>query len=232
VKIAVMQPYLFPYIGYFQLINAADKFVVHDDVQWIKGGWINRNRILSNGRDEMLTLSIKKRSNYDNINLYEVLHEQNNQKKFLNKIVSSYAKSPHFNDVFPMLEKMIMNGETNLTGYIMSSLEQINAYLNIDTKILLSSETEKNNELKGQDRVIDICKALKATQYINPIGGVELYDKEAFRRNNIELSFLKTGEIRYKQFDNDFIPFLSIIDVLMFNSIDEVREMLKRYELV
>jgi len=231
-KIAIMQPYLFPYIGYFQLINAVDKFIVHDDVKWIKGGWINRNRIFLNNKEELITLSVKKRGNYDNINQFEVLHEQNNQKKFLNKVRAAYIKSPYFSPVFPILEKIILNDESNLTRYILFSLEQINTYLQIGTEIFLSSEIKKNNELKAQARVIDICKAMNANGYINPIGGVSLYNKDTFKQNGINLCFLNTKNIQYKQCENKFIPGLSIIDVMMFNDKEEIIRMLDSYELV
>jgi hypothetical protein len=231
-KIAIMQPYLFPYIGYFQLLNSVDKFILHDDVQWIKGGWINRNRILLNGEARLITLSVKKRSAYDLINQFEISEEHNNRIKFLNKIKAAYSKSPFYKKIIPMLEKIILNKESNLAKYIKNSLEELKLYLGIDTPIYFSSSLKKNNKLKGQDRIIEICKVMKATTYINPIGGLTLYDKKIFKTNGITLHFLKPNSIIYSQFNNNFIQNLSIIDVLMFNDKSEVQKMLKEFTLI
>jgi len=230
-KLAIMQPYLFPYIGYFQLLDYVDKFIIHDDVQWIKGGWINRNRILLNSEAEMITLSVKKRSNFDMINQFEIVPEQN-RIKFLRKIKGAYAKSPYFNKVAGLLGKIILNKESNIVKYIMFSFEQIKNYLSIDTPILLSSKLRKDNKLKGQERVIDICRLMKTTTYINPIGGLTLYNKEKFNQCNINLFFLKTKNITYNQSDEEFIPNLSIMDVIMFNKPSEVKRMLKEFEII
>ena len=105
-------------------------------------------------------------------------------------------------------------------------------YLDIKTKLTVSSTIEKDNELKGQDKVLEICKRLGATEYYNAIGGQELYSFDVFKENGIELSFLKTGDIRYAQYDNEFQPSLSMIDVLMFNSKEQIKEMLEDYTLI
>ena len=231
-KIAIMQPYLFPYIGYFQLLNSVDKFILYDDVQWIKGGWINRNRILLNGEARLITLSVKKRSTYDLINQFEISEEYNNRIKFLNKIKAAYSKSPFYKKIIPMLEKIILNKESNLAKYIKNSLEELKSYLGIDTPIYFSSSLKKNNKLKGQDRVIEICKVMKATTYINPIGGLELYDKQVFKKNGINLFFLKSKNIEYQQLSNLFIPNLSIIDIMMFNSLEKIKKFLNEFILI
>lgn len=231
-KLAIMQPYLFAYIGYFQLLKSVDQFVIYDDVKWISGGWINRNRILLNNKDVMVTLSVKKRSSYDNINQFEISENKKNRERFLNKIRSAYVKSPYFSGIFPFVEKIVLNKETNLTKYIKYSIEQINSYLGIETQILVSSQLVKNNILRGQDRIIEICRVLKAKTYINSIGGIKLYDKKTFQQNGLGLNFLKAREIRYLQFGNVFIPNLSIIDILMFNSKKEFVKMLRDYDLL
>ena len=114
----------------------------------------------------------------------------------------------------------------------MKSVLWIKEYLNIDTEIILSSSIGKNNELKGQDKIIEIVKKLNGNHYINAIGGQELYDKEIFNNNEIKLNFIKMKEIKYKQFNNEFVPNLSFIDVLMFNSPEEIKRMLNDYELI
>lgn len=231
-KTGIMQPYLFPYIGYFQLINCVDKFIIHDDVQWIKGGWINRNRILNDNQEKLITLSVKKRSSLDKIMYFEIDENPDNKIRFINQVKSSYNKSPFFEDVFPVIEKIINNNEKNLSKFILKSLLDINSYIGIKTPIYVSSEIKKNNELKSQDRVLDICKNTNTTTYINPIGGTLLYDKNQFSQNKVDLFFIKTKEIKYKQFNNEFIPSLSIIDVMMFNSRKKINEILNQYDLL
>jgi len=228
-KIAIMQPYLFPYIGYWQLINAVDIFVIYDDVNYIQRGYINRNNILVNGKKYTFTLELIGASQNKKINEINV---GNNQYKLLRTIEFSYKKAPYFNYVFPLIKDIMMYQEKNLALYIGNSIQQIVKFLDIKVQIIYSSHVEKNNKLKGQDKIIDICQILGAQTYINPIGGKDLYSKEVFKSKLIELYFLKPEILEYKQFNNEFIPNLSIIDVLMFNNKDTVRDMLHRYELL
>jgi hypothetical protein len=227
--LAIMQPYLFPYIGYWQLINAVDSFVIYDDVNFIKQGYINRNSILSNGKSQQFTLELIGASSNKLIKEIEI---GNNVNKILKTIKQSYIKAPFFENVIILLEEILANKEKNLAKYIGYSLEKISQYLEVNTNIVYSSNIKKDINLKAQDKVIDICKNLNARKYINAIGGQELYSKEIFKKNDIELNFLKTEVVEYKQFKNDFVPYLSIIDILMFNSKDEIKYMLSRYELV
>lgn len=227
-----MQPYFFPYIGYFQLMNAVDKYVIYDDVNFIKSGWIYRNRILVNGEPKYFNLPMSGASSNKLINEVEVNNDEKLKQKNIRIIQDNYKDAPYFSDVYPMLEKIIFNNERNIAKYIMSSFEILLKYLNITTELVLSSSIEKNNSLKGQEKVLEICKILGATEYYNAIGGQELYDKENFKKENIELRFLKTNEICYKQFENEFHSNLSIIDVMMFNSKTDIQKMLQEYELV
>lgn len=224
-KIAIMQPYLFPYIGYFQLLNAVDEFVIYDNIQFSKKGWINRNRILVNGGDDYITLPLKKGSDY--LNVCE-RHLSDNwpaeRKKILNRIFECYRKAPQLDMVFPLVEKAFLYEETNLFTFVSYSLTLVNSYLDIKTPLVVSSTIPIDHSLKGEQKVIEICKARKADAYINPIGGVELYNKEMFKQENINLQFLKADNITYPQFKNDFVPFLSIIDVMMFNPKETVQQ--------
>jgi len=228
-KIAIMQPYLFPYIGYFQLINAVDEFVIYDDVNFIKQGWITRNNILVDKKKYNFILQVERASSFKKIN--EIIIWKNNSK-LIKTIQQEYKKAPYFNVVYPILQEILLSNETNLSKFLIASLRKITDYLQINTVFRISSEIKKNDELKGQDKVIAICQQLKATNYINAIGGQELYDKVSFSRHEIELSFIKSEPIQYAQFDNDFIPWLSIIDVIMFNSVEETKLLLHKYELV
>ncbi len=213
-----MQPYFFPYIGYFQLINAVDKFVVYDNIEYTKKGWINRNRILVNGTDSYITLPLKKDSDFLNVNERYLTDEwKSESRKILNRIVESYRKAPFFSSVFPLIEKCILFEDTQLFNFIQNSLELVNSYLDIKTPLVVSSTLNVDSNLKSTQKVISICKELKASMYINPIGGVELYNKEVFANDGIELKFLKTDSIVYQQFNASFTSNLSIIDVMMFN---------------
>jgi WbqC-like protein family len=224
-KLAIMQPYLFPYIGYFQLINAADKFVVYDNIQFTKKGWINRNRILVNGKDEYITLPLKKDSDFLNIDERKLADTFKTERiRILRKISGSYSKAPEFNTAYALIESVFNNNEEGLFSFIYQSLLAVCNYLDIKTEFVISSTLPIDHLLRSQDKVIAICKALHATEYINPVGGVDLYSKENFKQNNIELNFIKATAFEYKQFSNEFIPWLSIIDVLMFNPKEKVQQ--------
>lgn len=230
-----MQPYLFPYIGYFQLINAVDRFVIHDDVQFIKSGWINRNKILVNNHEFLFTFSLKKNSSYLNIN--ERYFSDNfdlEKNKLFRTLKSSYGKSKNFKEVFSIIQEIlnVNNADQDISKIITRSLQVICDYLDIRTPIITSSEMIKNNNLTGEKRVIEINKQLNSTHYINPIGGIELYSEENFQKHNVQLSFLKSKPIKYTQNGAEFIPWLSIIDVLMFNSKEEIVGLLYDYDFV
>lgn len=233
-KVALMQPYLFPYLGYFQLIQSVDLFIVYDDVQWIKGGWINRNRILSNGLPAYLTLPVKKGSVKDYINQREFVDDIETKKaEMLEWLTECYADAPYFSEVFDLVRKSLSFDESIVSLFVINSIRLICEYIGVETEIILSSSIAgKNENLRGQDRVIDIVKTMAATRYVNAIGGQELYDQEAFANHGIELAFIKSGEIKYKQRNKPFVPGLSIIDVMMFNSPDEIKGMLQNYELI
>jgi hypothetical protein len=232
-KVAIMQPYFFPYIGYFQLINSVNKFIIYDNIQYTKKGWINRNRILVNKKDQLITLPIKKDSDYLNVVERELSESwEIDKNKMLNVIKASYNKAPYFQDTFELISKCLNNPETNLFKFIYDSIVSINNYLEIKTPIIISSTIDVDHTLKSQDKVLSLCKKQKADIYINSIGGVELYDKETFRNNSIKLNFIKSNPIQYKQFNNEFISWLSIIDMMMFNSKQQIKEYLNNYTLI
>lgn len=228
-KLAIMQPYLFPYIGYFQLIHAADIFVVYDDVNFIKGGWINRNFILSQGNRSRITLQLQGAS--PNILINQIL-VGGNKVKLLKSIQQSYSKAPQFSTVYPLIEKVLLYEETNLATFIDYGLRQICNYLGVTPKWYLSSDLKKDKKLTGQDKVLSICAELGACQYINAPGGRDLYDNETFSNQGVKLSFIEPKEIEYSQFAGEFKPDLSIIDVMMFNNTEHIAHLLKEYSLV
>ena len=214
------------------MINVVDEFVFLDDVNYINKGWINRNRILVNSKEHMFTIPLKEASQNKLINEIEISRDGKWQKKILKTIEGSYKKAPFFDLVFPLIEKIILSEEQMISKYIFKSMVNINEYLNINTSLIESSVLNKDLSLKGQNRIIDICIRKKADEYINAVGGMEIYSKEIFSENNIMLHFIKSKKIKYAQFQTEFIPWLSIIDVLMFNSRDMIKEMLNGYEFI
>ena len=233
-KLAIMQPYLFPYIGYYQLINAVDKFIIYDDVNFIKQGWINRNSILANGKPYLYAVPLKNQSSFSKIN--ETLINQKFyptwKKKFLKTIEQNYNKAPFFNEVFPMIKSIFDIDTNNLSVLAANSMKTVSNYIGIPTVFEDSAVIYQNQNLSSQYRVLDICKKENATVYINPIGGLELYSKKDFLENNITLNFIKSNAINYKQFNHEFVPNLSIIDILMFNDINKIKGFLTNYELI
>ena len=228
-KLGIMQPYFLPYIGYFQLMKAVDKYVIADDMNYIKQGWINRNNILLSGRPFMFQIPLIEASINKRINEIDVAEDQS---KFLKTIEVNYRKAPFYNQVFPMIEGMIRYENKNLARFVGNSIIKIAAYLRLDTEFLYNSDYECEKVLKGQERLISNCHIYGAKTYINAIGGMELYDKETLKKAGIDLFFLKTKSIEYKQFNNSFVPNLSMLDVLMFNSVEETNKLLEQYELL
>jgi hypothetical protein len=232
-KVAIMQPYFLPYVGYFHLINSVDEFVVYDNIQYTKKGWINRNRILVGGEGKLLTLPLKKGSDYLNVVDRKLCDNWDNEKiKLLSQIKSAYSKAPYYKKSFPVLKACLESPSENLFEFIFNSLKLLTSYLRIGTKITISSSINIDHSLKSQDKVIAICKNLEADTYINAIGGQELYNKEDFRNHNLNLNFVKSPQLEYKQYENDFIPWLSIVDVIMFNKRTNVTDYLNNYTLI
>ncbi|HEX4375446.1 MAG TPA: WbqC family protein [Puia sp.] len=231
-QLGIMQPYIFPYIGYYQLINAVDKFVIYDDVNYINKGWINRNNLLVNGKAFLFTVPLKEASQNKLINQIEIQENESWSKKFLKTIEQAYKKAPHFGNIFSLVSNIVNSPFKGIHEFTLLSLKSIAAYLDIKTQFVDSSSLYQNANLKAQERILDICQKEKADHYINPIGGMEIYSNELFQRSGIKLNFLKTIPVPYKQFDNDFVPYLSIIDVLMFNTKENIISMLNSYELL
>ena len=225
--IAIMQPYFLPYIGYFQLMNAAEEFIVYDNIEFSKKGWINRNRILVNGKDSFITLPLKKDSDYLHIkDRYLADTWKDDRIKMKNRIIESYRKAPFFDGAYPVIEKCIFFDDMNLFNFIFHSVKTIKEHLALPAELHISSSINIDHELKAHKKIIEICKARTAAKYVNPIGGVNLYNKDEFKAEGIDLGFLKSNDIIYKQFNNEFIPWLSVIDLMMFNSKDKIKDYL------
>lgn len=226
-RLAIMQPYFMPYIGYFQLINVVDEFVLYDNIEYTKKGWINRNRILVNGKDEYVSISLKKDSDFLYVNQRFLsdssLAEMN---KILKKIGEVYRKAPHYTQTMSLLNDIFLYEEKNLFEFIKHSILKTLTFLNIQTSIVISSTIPIQHHLKSEEKVLAICKNRQAQTYINPIGGLTLYSHATFKQNQINLQFIKSNHFQYPQFNNEFVPWLSIIDVLMFNGVDKVKHLI------
>lgn len=232
-KVAIVQPYSFPYIGYFQLIKAADVFVFYDDVHFIKKGWIHRNNILVNGNSSLFTIPLVKPSQNSLINEVRLSIDDKWRSTFHKRLHHSYSKAPFFKDVMALIEPLLNNEYTKISQLAIDSIVCISDYLGLDTEFKVSSQ--HFNESRGMDRadrLIEITKSLGGNVYINPVGGKELYIKEYFNSKSIELKFIESEVMAYKQFENIFCGGLSIIDVLMFNSVESINKMIEQYKLV
>jgi len=230
--VAVMQPYLFPYIGYFQLVNAVDVFVVYNDVNYIKRGWINRNRILLNGNDYLFTVPVEDASQNRRICDTRIIQDQSIYLKLLATIQTNYKRAPYFSEVMPLINSVFDPLPEYIDQLAEKSIRVFCEYLGFATLLKLSKNSYQNEELMRADRLIDICKKEGSKNYINALGGNAIYSKEYFMKYGISLSFIHTNKIHYEQFANDFIPNLSIIDVAMFNSRDSINGFMKDYQLL
>lgn len=188
-KLGIMQPYFFPYIGYWQLLSAVDKYVIYDDVNFIKGGWINRNRILNGEEIQYFNVQLRGASSFKHINQIEVEKNHIIQEKKKKTIWNAYHKSPYFKDVYPIISEIVSSEETNLAHYLEYSIEKICLYLNIYTELLVSSKLNVDNTLKWEEMVIAICNKTNSDIYYNAVGGKNLYDYKKFKEHGIKLFF-------------------------------------------
>jgi hypothetical protein len=227
-----MQPYFLPYVGYFQLIAAVDTFVLYDNIKYTKKGWINRNHMLQNGEDTTFSLPLKKDDDCLHVDQRELAGSYS-RTKLLNKFRAAYSRAPYWAHTLPVLERIIMCEEVNLFLYLHHSILSMCDHLGITTDVRISSEIDIDHGLRGQDKVLALCRAAGADTYINPIGGVALYDREVFSAQGVELRFLQAQPFQYDQFGRDFVPWLSMVDVLMFNTPGRVDELIRTgYALV
>lgn len=231
--IAIVQPYLFPYLGYFQLISAVDTFVFYDDVNFITRGWINRNKVLINGKAKYFTVPCRDASQNKLINNVEHALTGKKRNKLLRTIKFSYGNAPFFDDIYPIIEKVLNTDSNAIADIAINSVTECCNYLEVGTVFKLSSSNYNNADLDRTERLIDICHEENKPTYINPPGGKELYDKKEFEKEGINLKFIEPLLEEYPQFQNEFVPGLSIIDVMMFNSPEKIRtDLLTAFSLV
>lgn len=228
-KLGIMQPYFMPYIGYFQLMKAVDKYVVYDDVNYIKGGWANRNHILINGEKVMFTVTLQKASQNK---LFNEIVIGDDFKKLMKTLQMNYSRAINFDQTMVLMERIISFPNKQLAVFIANSFREILSYLSVETEILMSSEIPKDNSLRGKDKIIQICEILGADTYYNAVGGKNLYDQEEFREHGITLNFVDSLPQVYSQLHTrEFVSGLSMVDVLMNNTKDEVNRLLDSFQL-
>ena len=228
-NLGIMQPYFMPYIGYFQLMKAVDKYVVYDDVNYIKGGWANRNHILINGEKEMFTVTLQKASQNK---LFNEIVIGDDFKKLMKTLQMNYSRAINFDQTMVLMERIISFPNKQLAVFIANSFREILSYLSVETEILMSSEIPKDNSLRGKDKIIQICEILGADTYYNAVGGKNLYDQEEFREHGITLNFVDSLPQVYSQLHTrEFVSGLSMVDVLMNNTKDEVNRLLDSFQL-
>ena len=229
-KLAIMQPYFFPYLGYWQLIHAVDKFIVYDNIQYTKKGWINRNYFLRNSEKVLFSIPLKKDSDFLNV-VDRKISDDFNKEKLLNQLQEVYKNAPFFYQIFPIICDIVRYEQDNLFDFIFYSIKKICEVLNIKTKLVVSSHLQIDHTLKSEEKVIALCKYEKADIYINAIGGQTLYDSKTFNDAGIELQFIEMKPLSYPQKSTEFVSYLSIIDVLMNVGVEGVKEHLNAFEL-
>ncbi len=234
-KLAIMQPYFMPYIGYFSLINAVDEFFLFDTPQFIRHGWIERNRILNqNGEPIYVKIPIRKHSRDTSIKDIIVNNSENWKDKILAQLVSYKRKAPHYRNVISLMREIFEFNSDSIVEINFHSLKLVCAYLEIATPIKIWSEMNMEIEkVKAPDEwALNICKAYYADTYYNPISGISFFDRTKYEQAGIKIKFLEPIPLTYNQRMNSFIPFLSIIDVMMFNTIEEIKKLLVKYTLI
>ena len=235
-RIAGMQPYFFPYIGYWQLIHAVDVFVIYDDGKFIKQGWIGSNRIIGqDGSPQKIDIEIKHQSCNRKINEMQRRVCEPRARHTIRNLYHVYRKAPFYADAMRVIEPILLDEEPDLVRYLTKQIKAVAAYLGIDTEFHLSSEVSKEGLSHVEEKVFRICHHFGITDFVNPSGaGMQLYDKEHWKEaGGINLQFLRRNEdIRYKQFTDEFVPDLSIIDLMMFCSRDELHDILNRYHFL
>ena len=235
-KLGIMQPYFFPYIGYFSLIKHTDFWVVFDTPQFMRHGWVERNRILKPDGIEWqyVKAPLEKFGQKTAIKDLLIKNTTNWEQKILAQLQHYKKKSPYYQNTLRILEEVFCTRYTSITDLNNKVLEIICKYLSIDFKYVVFSSMDLDTSMVSEpdEWALEISKSLKAEEYINPIGGLEFFDRSKYEKENIKIHFQRQNIKEYKQLKGEFVPGLSILDVLMFNSPEEINIMLDDFELV
>jgi len=229
--VAAMQPYFFPYIGYFQLMAACDLFVIRDDAQFIAGGWVNRNRILVGGMPRWITMPVARAPHHLPIKAREYLLDHPLARRIRRRIVAAYEGAPYFAATMVTIDEALSCQDANVAEYNTRLLAMLARRLGINTPVCMASGIG-STQLRGEQRVIEICIQVEASTYVNPVGGAHLYDRTHFAEFGVMLRFLRSCAPAYRQFGDASVSSLSVIDVMMFNDASSIAEMIRAYHLV
>ena len=219
-----------PYLGYWQLINAVDIFALADAYNFRKGGWIHRNRILEQGSIHYYNIPISHMSQNKQICDLELKPFDIDEK--LKPLRCSYRKAANFDTGMDVMRDVLTCDSVNLSDFLLHSIEVMCAYLGIDTRIVRTSDYTQDPSLRMEQRIFDYCRQLGAKTYYNPIGGMELYTFDIFRKNGFKLGFVEHVPVPYSQGSREFVPCLSIIDVIMSTSREEAQGMLTSCNII
>jgi hypothetical protein len=253
-KVAINQAYFFPYIGYFQLIESVDKFIIYENVSFRRRSWITRNRLLNyaSGEPFFFRVSVKKKSSYSLMKEVNISDRFPEERRYLLEVLShNYSKAPYFKEVFGLLSYVLhKNKEKSIHDFNAEIIKELCEFIGITTCIqsdnrhyrymeteldFIYNSTTKNLNIpldKKVYRILDMCQFEKADTYINLPGGQELYDTNFFKEKNVALNFLNVPKVKYSQFKNDFVPHLSIIDVLMHNGKTGTKSLIENYDII
>jgi len=231
-RLAIMQPYFLPYVGYFHLLDAVDEFVFFDDVNFIKRGWVNRNNFLVQGRAHLFSVSLIGASQNDLIKDVRINYTEKWKDNFIKILQFNYSKAKNYEAIFSFMNKYLSQDYEYISDLNIAIIEGICAYLEMEKTFKKSSSIAYDRAASAEGKILSICSVQKATQYINPIGGLELYDKAQFTEKNIVLNFVQSEALSYEQHKGkEFVPHLSFLDMLMFCDVSQVKEHLKKYSL-
>lgn len=234
-KVVLMQPYFFPYLGYYTLMKHADRFVVFDTAQYIRRGWIHRNRILgSNGEPSYINASVVKAPR--DTPIYEMkMHTASDWKETIMKGLQVYQKTaPYFEEVRELVRDCLAFPTDDLTDFNVNVLKQTANYLGMETHItkLSDLDIEFRDVQEPDDWGLQLSKSLHAATYVNAPGGQAIYSREKYARHGVELNFYQTNLHPYDQKQEQFQTGLSIIDVMMFNSKAEINHMIDDFQKI
>lgn len=230
-NLAITQPYLFPYLNYFHLLESADKVIFYDDINYIKGGWINRNRILNKNEDLLLTVPVAKASQNKFTNEITPIIDERFVNKAIQSLTHAYSKAPYYSDIMQLIKSVFEKTYTSIADLAINSIVETYKYLGKELCYDRSSIcSPKSKGLGKSDRLIKITLEQGYSNYINVKWGQNIHSKDYFRQHGINLLFLESLPYAYKQYNNIFIPSLSIIDVLMFNDKDTIESLMRLYK--
>ena len=231
-KVGIMQPYFLPYLGYWQLMNAVDRYIILDDVPFIRRGWIHRNRIQNHGETQWLTIPITGASQNRKICELDLARSERVWHKLRRSVQLAYCHAPQYAQGKTVFDRILNFSEDNLSLFLSNSIYEITSYLAIDTEIVRASDLKYDRSLRGSERILELCGRMGADSYYNAVGGQALYNAEQFVGRGITLRFVRMNEkLVYPQGRHNFCPGLSVLDAMMYNDVEQMQLLLSQFTL-